>query len=113
MAFARFFARSAQGHPLIDQTIFADDSSFSYHYTHTVVYECPSTDRCPWMNFNACKQPGNLGNETGDDRQAQTMEPMSQAVKPNSMQTGVTEQDFQPVTGGWVTIENYLKIREQ
>ena len=55
------------------------------------------TDLSTGMNFDSRKEAGDGGNNSGRDEPLAAVKEVSQAVSPNGMKAGITEQDFERV----------------
>jgi hypothetical protein len=95
---------------LINGAAIANFSGFAHHHTHGMVKKYPLTNHGRWMNFNAGEKPRHIRDKASQPKQTRSPASVGYAVKQQGMQTGVTGQNFQPATGGWVSVEDGLRV---
>lgn len=110
MAFSFFFTGTAEGYALIEGYVVADDRRLADDNSHTMVDKKSFTDLSTGMNFDSRKEAGDGGNNSGRDEPLAAVKEVSQAVSPNGMKAGITEQDFERVFGRRVAVLNDANV---
>jgi hypothetical protein len=100
MTLAAFAARAAQRDALVEQNVVTDFGRLANDDAEAVVDKEALADLGAGVNFNARQQPSKVGHETSHDVQTLLVQTVRQTMEENSVQTGVTEQDFQAALGG-------------
>lgn len=104
MAFALFLTCPAEGHALIEGDVVADDCRFADDDAHAMVDKQAFTNLGAGMDFDARKEAGNSGNDTGRDKPLMLIEKVGQAMGPDGMKARIAKQDFQRVLSGWIAV---------
>ena len=94
VAFAAGDAGTAQGGPLVDQTIVADLHSLTDHHAAAVVDDQTLADPRAGVDFNTGGKPGELGYGSGCEFQVMGMEPMGQPVLLGGVKAAVEQHDL-------------------
>ena len=68
------------------------------------------TDLSTGMNFDSRKEAGDGGNNSGRDEPLAAVKEVSQAVSPNGMKAGITEQDFERIFSRRVAVLNDANV---
>ena len=95
VALAAILASTSQSHTLVYEHVVANLSRFADHNSHAVVDKETPAYLCPRMNFNASNETAELRNYSRNQWAAQLVQPVRQTVQQDSMDTWITEQDFQ------------------
>jgi hypothetical protein len=62
------------------------------------------------MNLNACEPSAEMRNQAGGCEPPPLIEEMGDAVKPDCMETGVTEKDFYDVFRSWIPVFDGMNV---
>jgi hypothetical protein len=99
-----FKCGAAEHNAFINQAIITDLGGLSHHHTHTVVNKKSPPDFRTRVDFNSCEPSAKMRNQAGGCEPPPPIEGMSNAVKPDRMETRVTEKDLYNVFRSWIPV---------
>jgi hypothetical protein len=62
------------------------------------------------MDLDAGEESGNMGDQSGEKGQFSIVEPVGEAMEQESVEARITDNDFQPISGGRIALEDDLKV---
>jgi hypothetical protein len=62
------------------------------------------------MDLDPCEKAPHMGYEPADEKELMLPEPVADPVKPDSMESGVTENNLQDASCRGVTVENRFDV---
>ena len=95
VAFALFQAGSAQGDAMIQGDAFANFGCFTNDHPHAVIDKKSGTDLRAGMDLDTGQEAGNMRKPARQQFETVFPKPVFRAVRPDGVQTGVGEQQFQ------------------
>src|SRR5580765_2882066 len=110
MALALFFAGASKSHSLIHRDIVSQRNCLSNDYAHAVINEKPLSYPCSGMDFNTGTETCHLRKHPPEAVQSLLPKPMTQAVRPKSMQAGIAEQNLESRTCRGIAFKNTCYI---
>ena len=99
VTFAVLFAGTAQGHPLVQQAVVADDRSLANHHPHAMVDEDATANAGAWVDFDAGEQPSHLAQQPWQQGNTQSPQTVADAMHDQGMEARVAKQDLQGAAG--------------
>jgi len=113
VALAGFLSRSSQRHALIERAIVPDNRRLANNDTHPVVNEEPAADLRTRMDLDAGEKAPDLGEQSGNEWNAVSVEKMRHAIVPQSVEPGIGEnylEDTPEASGCGIAFKNRLDV---
>ena len=103
----------AQGHAVIQRDIILDLCRFADHDTHPVINEEATTDGRTRVNFDASQHARQMCRKPGQPTQAMPPQPMSNTMKDQGVDAGITGQHFPERASSRIAVKNRPNILTQ
>jgi hypothetical protein len=107
----------AEGDALIHGHIVADFRRLADDDPGSVINEDTLADFRSWVNFNVGQEAVDVRNQAGQNRHTQFPKPVGNSVEPNSVDAGVTKDNFQPTEKSrpccWVSFRDNEDMRNE
>src|SRR6185312_13414294 len=103
-------ALRSEGYRLIKPHVLANNCGFSNDHACAVIDEKAPTDLRAWMNFNTGRRMGDFGDHASDQRSAQVIQFVGEAVMGNGGNTGIADQYLIYASRGRVAFVRCLDV---
>ena len=110
IAFAVIFARTSQGHALIQGAVVADLGGFPNDHAHAVVDEQPFPDLGGGVDLDPRFPPGTLGDPAGQKFQVMPVTPVGLSMGAHRLKPGIEEKYLPPGTGSRVPVHDRVQV---
>jgi hypothetical protein len=95
---------------VVERHVVADDGRLADHHSHAVIDEHAPADGCAGMDFNACPEPGDLGEKSRRQAEATTPEPVDDVMMPHRVKSGIVQQHGECASCRRIAIQHGLNV---
>ena len=106
MALAVLLAGAAQSHALVESHVIANAGCFTNHHAQAVIDEQAPPDLGAGMDFNSGKKTRDLREQSRQQEKAMSPKPVIDAIKPDRMQAGVAQENFEARAGRGIVLQH-------